>query len=113
MLLINKKSILLSFLINYKLLHSIKTQKNLKKKLSHTVILRAPKNFNIGKLKIKNYNYKFFKGIYTPRVTLSTFFFCTNSVILNYLSKCAHLNMLAGINSYQVTTNTVFKLVIN
>lgn len=112
MLIINKNSYLKKIVINYKNIFFIKDSIKFKKSISHTVFLRAPKHFNIGKIKIKNINYKYFKILYTSNLSISSKFFFFNNLLFFYINKNAHINILKNVNSYQIFINTKLKFLL-
>ena len=110
MLAIKKKSKLISVVTNYRVLTSLKKSLNLKKSNSHSVFLRAPKHFNIGKLKIKNHNHKYNKSILFYNTNIATKLIDNSCLLFNYLVSNIKSSILVVPNSYQITIKSVVKL---
>ena len=98
-------------LISYKILSKIKNKSiNIKKQVSHSVLLRAPKHFNIGKHKIKNLNYKYINIHNYSNININSLLFMYNIInIVKILQKSINRNTLFLVNSYQFVTITKFK----
>lgn len=112
MLIINKNSYLNKIIINYKNMFFIKDSIRFKKSISHTIFLRAPKHFNIGKIKVKNINYKYFKILCASNLNISSKFFFYNNLLFFYINKNANTNILKNVNSYQVFMNTKLQFLL-
>lgn len=68
--------------------------------------VRAPKHFNIGRLKIKNFNSKFYK-LYIPlNLCVSMQFLFEFNLIFTYIKKHVEGNVLNSMSSCQVCTET-------
>lgn len=112
MLLIKKESLLTGILVNYKPMVALKNIKNLKKKNSHITFVRAPKHFNIGRLKVKNFNSKYYKICANLNYTINTDFFFSNNMLFSFLRKTVSNNILNNPVSFQVNCETKIKIII-
>lgn len=106
MLIIKKTSQLSRITTNYRVLKPIKDSVNLRKSNSHTVFLRAPKNFNIGKLKVKNFNYKHYKLSTPSNILINNNFFFKNKLFFKFFNVNISSNNLMPINSIQISVKT-------
>lgn len=112
MLLIKKESLLSTILVNYKPMIALKKCQNLKKKNSHVTFVRAPKHFNIGRLKIKNFNSKYYKIYINVNCLINTDFFFNNNTFFSSLRKSIPVNILNNPVSFQISSETVIKFII-
>ena len=98
-------------LVCYKILSKARNKQiNIKKQVSHSILLRAPKHFNIGKHKIKNLNYKY-SNVYKLNLLIKVPLFLHNIAnIIGLAQKIITKNTLFLINSHQCTVCTKFKV---
>lgn len=114
MLQIKKKAQLINVKYNAQFLFRLKKYNEeyfLKKQKNESITLRSPKNFNIGKNKIVNLNYrsvslnntkcyKFPLGLFVKK----------NSVLFSRLLKFIQSNTYLGLRSVKLTIKTTFKI---
>lgn len=114
MLQIKKKSTLVSCKYNLQFLfrNGKLSKKYLAKKIvSHFITLRAPKNFNIGKLKILTLNYKTSNLIININkvINVKQMIHSNKSLFLS-LAKAISTNPTLLVNSIKITIQSSFKL---